>query len=237
MKVSAPSWQSPPSCLLKLVVFDFDGTLADMQTIDELAKEYNVYDDLREIVTRARAGEIDIHESMTKGVRLLKGMKWESVLKVVNNITYMPNAREYIDHARKQRPNAGFFVRVKIVCFSGGFDIALQKAKKDLNLDAVFSNRLHVKDNVLTGEVSGTMMTDSSKGELLIELQDLMGITAENILTVGDGVNDISMFKESGVSVAFCASNKKVNDAATFIVDEKNLMSDDLTEVIPFNFL
>jgi phosphoserine phosphatase len=69
------------------------------------------------------------------------------------------------------------------------------------------------------------MMFSDSKGKMVTRLQKLLNVKQEQTLVVGDGANDISMFKHAGVSVAFCAK-PILKEAATDIVDIK-----DLTEV------
>ena len=92
-----------------------------------------------------------------------------------------------------------------------------------MGFDASFANYLHEKDGVLTGEVSGEMSFGFSKGALLRELKALLGLSADEIMCVGDGANDVSMFKEAGLKIAFCA-NEVLKKEATYCVETKNLM-------------
>ena len=95
-----------------------------------------------------------------------------------------------------------------MVCFSGGFRSATGYAKEQLGFDADFSNILHAKEGILTGLVGGDMMFNYSKGDMLTRLQGLMGISEEETMVVGDGANDLSMFKHAGTRVAFCAKER-----------------------------
>ena len=93
----------------------------------------------------------------------------------------------------------------KVVCFSGGFRNGTEPFAQKYGLDADFSNILHAKDGVLTGKVGGEMMFGTSKGEMLVKLQRLLGITPKDTLAAGDGANDLSMFKYADTRIAFCA--------------------------------
>ena len=81
---------------------------------------------------------------------------------------------------------------------------------------------MHSKDGILTGQVGGEMMFNDSKGQMLLRLQKLLDVTQENTLTVGDGANDLSMFKYAGKRVAFCAK-PILKENANIIVENKDL--------------
>ncbi len=111
---------------------------------------------------------------------------------------------------------------IKVVCFSGGFRTATSYAKEILGYDADFSNVLHHKDGKLTGLVGGDMMFNFSKGDMLVRLQNILGVSEEETLVCGDGANDLSMFAHAGVRVAFCA-REILEKEANIIIKEKNL--------------
>jgi phosphoserine phosphatase len=199
---------------MKLAVFDFDSTLMDGETIDFFAKELGLEEEVAAITEQAMQGELDFFESLITRVNLLKGLEYEKVEKIGKELPLMPGAMEIIP-ALKER---GY----KVVCFSGGFRVGTSPAKEKLGLDADFANILHEKDGVLTGLVGGDMMFDHSKGDLIQRLQNLLGVTREDTLVVGDGANDRSMFKHADTRVAFCAK-EILKKEANIIIDEKDL--------------
>ena len=143
---------------MKLAVFDFDSTLMDGETIDILAFEFGLGDEVKKITEEAMSGRLDFFESLTTRVALLKGLEYKKAVEICENLPLMPGAIETI----KGLKDLGY----KVVCFSGGFRLATNKAKDILDLDADFSNILHEKDGVLTGLVGGDMMFSSSKGDI-----------------------------------------------------------------------
>ena len=153
----------------KLVVFDFDSTLMDGETIEIIASELNLQDKVAQITKRAMEGELDFFDSLTYRVSLLKGLQETKVDEICHNLPYMTGAKETISEFKKQ----GF----KVVCFSGGFKNATGYAKNILGYDADFSNILHTKDGILTGQVGGEMMFSDSKGDMLQRLQALLGVS------------------------------------------------------------
>ena len=199
---------------MKLAVFDFDSTLMDGETLEFLAKEFNLQDKVAAITKEAMEGKIDFFESLIKRVALLKGLEQTKVEKICRELPLMNGAKETITELK----NAGY----KTVCFSGGFKSATIPAREYLGLDADFSNILHFKDGKMTGLVGGEMMFSTSKGEMLVTIQRLLGVTEENTVAVGDGANDLSMFKHAAKRVAFCAK-PVLREAANIIIAEKDL--------------
>ena len=199
---------------MKLAVFDFDSTLMDGETIEFLAQELNLKEQVAEITAKAMNGELDFFESLTYRVKLLKGLPVSKVDKICHNLPMMKGGKETISELKK----AG----LTVLCFSGGFKNATEYAQNILGYDASFSNILHTKDNTLTGLVGGEMMFSSSKGYMLKKMQSILKITPEETMVVGDGANDLSMFEYASLKVAFCAK-EILQKAATIKINEKNL--------------
>ena len=208
---------------MKLAVFDFDSTLMDGETIDFLAEPLGLKDKVASITEMAMRGELDFFESLVMRVKLLEGLKEEIVNEICHNLPIMSGAKETIETLKRN----GY----KVICFSGGFRNATSYYAKKLGIDADFSNILHSKEGILTGLVGGDMMFSSSKGDMLKRIQNILGIDAENTLVVGDGANDLSMFKYAGIKVAFCAKDI-LKKHANIIIEEK-----DLTKILEFVYL
>ena len=199
---------------MKLAVFDFDSTLMDGETLDIIARETNFAKEISEITARGMRGEIDFFESLEMRVALLKGIKLETVNEICNSLPIMNGAKETINELHKK----GY----KCVCFSGGFKNATTLFADKLNLDGEFANIFHTKNNILTGKVGGEMMFSNSKGDMLVRLQKLLNVSYEDTLAVGDGANDLSMFKYAKKKAAFCAK-EVLKKEANIVIDKKDL--------------
>jgi phosphoserine phosphatase len=195
-------------------VFDFDSTLMDGETIDLLASEFGIEEEVSFITTKAMSGEIDFFESITSRVKLLKGLSIKKVNEVCHNLPYMNGAIDTISELKKM----GY----KVICFSGGFQNATRYAKDILGYDADFSNILHSKDGLLTGRVGGEMLFDFSKGDMLVRIQNLLKVSKDDTVVVGDGANDISMFAHANIRVAFCAKDI-LKKEANLVINTKDL--------------
>jgi Cof subfamily protein (haloacid dehalogenase superfamily) len=58
---------------------------------------------------------------------------------------------------------------------------------------------------------------DANKGAVVLSLSKMLGIAPDEIATIGDMPNDISMFRKSGVSIALGQSGDEVKSAATYV--------------------
>jgi len=198
----------------KLAVFDFDSTLMDGETLEFFARELGIGEKVKAITDRAMRGELDFFESLTERVSFLKGLSIQKVNEICHNLPLMNGASEVVNGLKEK----GY----KVVCFSGGFRDATEYYAEKLSLDGEFANILHSKDGLLTGQVGGEMMFNNSKGQMLKRLQKLLDVTKENTIAVGDGANDLSMFKYAGKRIAFCAK-PIVKKNADIIIEDKDL--------------
>jgi phosphoserine phosphatase len=199
---------------MKLAVFDFDSTLMDGESIDFLAKELGIEQEVSKITHEAMSGRIDFFESLTTRVKLLKGLDYNKAIDICKDLPLMNGAKDTI----KTLKDKGYTV----VCFSGGFRIGTSPAKDILGIDADFANILHEKDGKLTGLVGGDMMFSSSKGDMIQRVQSLLKISKKDTLVCGDGANDLSMFPYADTRIAFCAK-EILKKEANIIIDKKDL--------------
>jgi len=186
----------------------------DGETIDFFAEELGIGEEVSRITELAMSGKLDFFESLQQRVKLLEGLDYSVVEKISQNLPYMNGAKETILELK----NRGY----KVVCFSGGFRSATGYAKDILGYDADFSNVLHHKDGKLSGLVGGDMMFNYSKGDMLVRLQNMLGISREDTLVCGDGANDLSMFAHADTRVAFCARDI-LKKEANITIETKDL--------------
>ncbi|EOH7340792.1 phosphoserine phosphatase SerB [Campylobacter coli] len=200
--------------MIKLCVFDFDSTLMDGETIDILAKAYGKEKEVVDITHRAMAGELDFFESLQERVSFLKGMPYDLVLKIGQDLPLMNGAYKLIEFLNSKN--------IFVVIFSGGFHEGIDPAMKKLKVNLGFANYLHHKNNTLSGLVGGEMMFSNSKGLMLQRLKNFLNLQTHEVMCVGDGANDIAMFNESGLKIAFCAK-EILRSKADICIDNKDL--------------
>ena len=88
---------------------------------------------------------------------------------------------------------------------SGGFNYFGCYLQIKLGIDYAYANELDIVDGKVTGEVKGIVVDGQRKAELLAMLAKQEGIALEQVITVGDGANDLPMLSVAGRGVAFRA--------------------------------
>ena len=194
-----------------LAIFDVEGVIYDAEYLPLLAEKVNKENKIWEITKKGLEGKIDWVEGLKQRVELLRGMNYDTCIQVANSLPIMIGARE----ACRTLKDAGW----KLMAVSGGFTIITDRLKKELCLDAVYSNELVFHDGKLDGVI---VSVDADKAKAaMIKIRE-WDEKKENITAVVDGANDVKLFDISGLGIAFRAQDL-VKDLATVTLDEKDL--------------
>ena len=181
----------------RLVAFDMDSTLIQVEVIDELAKRAGVGSQVAAITEAAMRGEIDFKESLKRRLAMLRDLDERQLADMAANLPLTDGA-ERLTHTLKR---LGF----KIAIVSGGFTYFGEILKRRLGVDYVFANELEIVSGRLTGRVTGEIVDAQRKANLLAELAQREGISLAQIVAVGDGANDLPMLAAAGLGIAFRA--------------------------------
>lgn len=201
-------------CLIKLIAFDLDNVIIDGEAIDEIGKLVNVQDEIAKITEEAMNGDLDFETSIKKRAELLAGASVKDIKKLGEDIKLMKGAEETI----KVLKDKGYLIAI----ISGSFDLIANPLKEKLNIGFLFTNSLVEDDEgKLTGEVTGSLVKDS-KADVLKRLIEENNILLDECVAIGDGANDISMLKASGLSIAFNAK-PSVKEIADVVIEDKDL--------------
>jgi phosphoserine phosphatase len=198
----------------KLIVFDMDSTLIDAECIDKLAEAAGAGEEVSEITEQAMEGDIDYKESLVKRVQLLEGTGIETAQEVIRSLPIMPGAKELVYYVK----SLGY----KTAMISSGFTLATDYIGSLLDIDHVFSNELVIDNGYITGEVRGPLTEQDSKKYVFEQIAQMNGIHPENCIAVGDGANDICVFKKAGYSIAF-NSKPILQQYADVVITRKDL--------------
>ena len=181
----------------RLVAFDMDSTLIEVEVIDELARLAGVGAEVAAITEQAMRGEIDFCESLERRVALLEGLEESVLAGVAAKLTLTEGAERLVSTLR----SLGY----KTAILSGGFTYFGEHLRQRLGIDYVYANELEIADGRVTGRVSGTIVDGKRKAELLREIANNEGIDMEQVISVGDGANDLPMLSIAGLGIAFRA--------------------------------
>jgi phosphoserine phosphatase len=196
---------TPPLRLtdFKLVAFDMDSTLINIECVDEIADAAGRKAEVAAITEAAMRGEIaDYKESLRQRVTLLKGVTVAHMQQVLNQRLQLNPGAAALVAACKQ---AG----LKVLLVSGGFTYFTDHVRDLLAIDYTRSNVLEVQNGVLTGRMVdqpwGDICDGAEKRKMLLETCALLGIKPSQTIAMGDGANDLPMMGEAGLSVAYHA--------------------------------
>jgi phosphoserine phosphatase len=191
----------------KVIAFDMDSTLINIECIDELAKEAGVGDHVARITEQTMRGEIkDFKDSLRLRLKLLKGLPVESLERVYQErLQLNPGVERWVKACQAHG--------LKTMLVSGGFTYFADRVSARLALDYARSNALEIKEGHLTGELLqqdwGDICDGLEKKKMLLQICEDLGVSASRAIAVGDGSNDLPMMKAcqeaGGLSVAYHA--------------------------------
>lgn len=201
----------------RLVAFDMDSTLINIECVDEIADAAGRKAEVAAITEAAMRGEIsDYKESLRRRVALLAGVP-ESALEAVyrERLRLNPGVERFVAACRA----AG----LKTLLVSGGFTFFSERIRTLLQLDFARANTLGVANGRLTGTLFdrpwGDIVDGAEKRRVMLEVCELMGIGTEQAIAVGDGANDLPMMGAAGLSIAFHPKPAVAEKAMISILD------------------
>ncbi len=187
-----------PSNHKKLLISDMDSTMITVECIDELADFVGKKAEVSKVTERAMNGELDFEAALTERVALLKGLPEEALQECYDErVKMMAGAKELLDSFKKK---GGYTVLV-----SGGFTFFTSRVRGELGFDADFANELEVRDGRLTGKVILPILGKEAKLKTLHDSCKKLGISAGEVIAIGDGANDLPMLLAAGLGVAYHA--------------------------------
>jgi phosphoserine phosphatase len=220
---------TPPLRLhdFKLIAFDMDSTLINIECVDEIADAVGRKTEVAAITEAAMRGEItDFKDSLRRRVALLKGVTTADLEAVKRErLRLNPGAAELIAACKR----AG----LKVLLVSGGFTFFADHVQALLAIDYTRSNVLEIEHGSLTGRLVdqpwGDICDGAEKRRMLQQTCAQLGISTQQAIAMGDGANDLPMMGEAGLSVAYHAK-PKVREQAMVAINSGGL--DRLLEVL-----
>ncbi|MBR6013004.1 MAG: HAD-IB family phosphatase [Selenomonadaceae bacterium] len=189
-------------------IFDLDGTITKIETLPLLAKELNLFEEIKILTDLTLCGKISFEQSFKLRYFILKNIPPKKILEIMETVEFDEEISNFI------RENKKFCSIV-----TGNLDFWIEPMTKKLGCE-VFSSQSSLDENKIP-----FLTKILNKAETVREIKK----TSDKIISVGDGFNDIQMFNESDISIAYGGvhelSDKVLNAADYFFDDGKNLCS------------
>ena len=152
----------------RLIFFDMDSTLLDMEIIDELAGLAHVSREVARVTKKAMRGDFDFEESLVQRVALLKGLTIQDLSGIRSNLRLSEGVEELTTTLK--------WLGYKMGIITGSFDFFSDYLKERLGFDFAYANRLEFKDGALTGRVTGKVIDASEKTRIVNQTSCDLGI-------------------------------------------------------------
>jgi phosphoserine phosphatase len=182
----------------RMLIADMDSTIIAQECLDEMADLKGIKPQIAELTERAMRGELDFEGALRERVRLLAGLTKADLRQVLDNrITLNDGARTLVRTMARHGAHA--------VLVSGGFTFFTGAVATMAGFTSHRANSF-IWDGA--GGLSGVqepILGREAKLSALREEAAARGLSAMDVLAVGDGANDLAMLKAAGLGVAFHA--------------------------------
>jgi len=205
-----------PTCpLLKLAVFDLDGTLKEAYSPWRYLHEaLGVEQQAAVFRHRFFQGEIDYLEWARLDAALWTGVELARVQTIFQQSCYRPGVQELFTLLQDNH--------VLTAIVSSGLDVQARQVAAELGIWRVISNELVVREGLLTGEAR-ILVTEETKGQAMAHLRHEASALPEQCLAMGDGLADIQLFDQAGLTIAVCPRDAQVREAAHMVITDGDL--------------
>jgi phosphoserine phosphatase len=204
---------------IKVIVLDLDGVLYDGSNASlTIGLQIGLKEEYMDLLQKIEQEELDLRESVTEGAKIWKGIPIDATYHyLVKTLPLMEGAEETVAALQDWGYEVG--------CISSGVSqFFMEPLTRRLKLDFAYSHILGSENEVHDGTVQ-FIMGGPEKATTIWQYAQLKGHPLECIASVGNGFNDIDLFKVSSFSIAFNPVDKIVSDAASVTVESKDLRS------------
>jgi phosphoserine phosphatase len=195
-----------------MVSFDVDKTLFRKPALTTAARGLGIagkWDHIDELYEKKR---ISLGQGLLDQYKLLVGMKLEDILREVSKVEMMKNIRETVDKL--------LGLGLQVILTTDNPDFLCQYLVEHFGFNGFVSSKVAVKNGVVTDEIEP--LPDKRLG--IRKYCAWMSIPLSKVVHVGDGLNDVPIFRVVGYSIALNSDKDKVNKTASHRMKTDNLL-------------
>ena len=178
------------------IFFDMDGVLTPQAQALVLADTIGRKKEIMRVFSGQLTKHVGLEWILSKGAQFLRGQPATILRKAAMKMAVTPHAKEAVQALR----DASYHP----VIVTNGFEEMASVFGKRLGIEECYGNVPEAVDGVLTGEMRDSkLLTLKSKGDFVRSYCRDRGIPRERTVAVGNDENDMFMFRETGLSIAF----------------------------------
>jgi phosphoserine phosphatase len=179
----------------KLLVCDMDSTIVETETLDEIAVQAGIGEQVSGITEKTMRGEIDFEAALSERVKLLAGMPVSLLSDIAKQTRFNQGAERLILLAKENG--------IRTVLVSGGFEPIVNTVAEKLGFDRYVCNKMEISNELLSGKVEYPIVDSSTKLSVLLEECNHLNINPEQACAIGDGANDLPMIEAAGLGISY----------------------------------
>ncbi len=202
---------------IRLVAFDMEGCLTTDPTVWEIMH--------RRLDTwqshglpywqHYLSGGVHYDEFARQDVAVWRGAPEALLHEAAGEVSLMPGCAGALGALQR----AG----LQLALISNGLICVAERFRREFGFCEVHANRALSRGGVLTGGLD-VVVPYEHKGLVLGRIAAEMGLSRDQIASVGDSRADMAMFERSGVSIAVRPADPTVAAAATHVIPRHNLL-------------
>jgi phosphoserine phosphatase len=194
--------------MFKLLILDMEPLIFNAEYLPLLAKEVGLEEKVAKITSDGLSGKIAWKIGLIERIKLPKGIPLDVVKRVADEIDYTEGIQDVFRFAKEK----GIITAV----ITGGFRIQARRIEDEQGVDYILANDLIFKDNKLHDV---KVHVHANKNNHVNFLKALLGIDSQDIITVGEGMNDLTMLKNN-FGVGYNPTNERVRKACKVIIEK-----------------
>ena len=178
--------------LMKTFAFDLDGTVTKVETLPLLAKELELADEMRLLTDLTLSGQISFEKSFRLRYLILRNIPLKKIQAIMSAVELEEEIAAFI---RENKENC--------VIVTGNLDCWIAPIITKLGCKS-FSSTSELDERNIP-----VLKKILDKGMAIRELKKI----SDKVIAVGESFNDVPMFEEANISIAYGGVHKPVNAA------------------------
>jgi phosphoserine phosphatase len=195
-----------------MVSFDVDKTLFRKPALTTASRSLGIGDRWDALDEMERKKRITTGQCLLSQYKLLVGMRLEDILREVLKVERIRNIRETVEKL--------LGLGLQVILTTDNPDFLCQYLVEHFGFNGFVSSKVAVKNGIITDEIEP--LPDKRVG--MRKYCAWMSIPLSKVIHIGDGLNDVPVFRVVGYSIAINASLDKVKKAASHEVETNNLL-------------